>query len=420
MKNNLFGLSESVVERALRGERERADLFRNALGGSGIVRTIKQATEEQKLLRSLDLDAPYRGTREALAHETERRKAFKQLASTAWAMSVQETARGIVQQHHDLFEQQRHLAISVIDTVKAFDTNRSAVATAIAAASAGESYQRMVADALPGFSVYGAIAERMRMLDAMTLRASKEVTESATALVAETVLEAQRLVEAIAQAPTDEEGARLFGDLLDAVLTFVTRLGPNTIPELQKMGLVGFASFIIGILSLYTLIPQAPTQSPQDKAAFVELNRKVEHLHRRLGGITRPRRTPTKPTSRTCRGPNCLAMRRFVPGPLAMAKWCSRRLKACWSRSPRSRGVGALSYFAIRCRASWRAHGFMERRLHHSITATAANTRGRKSALCPELAHFSHRRIACRMGSSGLVPQWYPATTTGDRNSLSH
>ena len=44
------------------------------------------------------------------------------------------------------------------------------------------------------------------------------------------------------------------------------------------MGLVGFISFVTGVLSLYSLIPQQPTQSPQDKAAFAQLNEKVDQL----------------------------------------------------------------------------------------------------------------------------------------------
>ena len=65
----------------------------------------------------------------------------------------------------------------------------------------------MIAEALPSLSALGAIAERMRMVDAMTLRASDRSVQSATALAAEMVLETQRIAEAIADAPTDDESA---------------------------------------------------------------------------------------------------------------------------------------------------------------------------------------------------------------------
>lgn len=266
------------MDRFLRRERERIALFRNMLGGGAVAEAIRQATEHQKLLRGLDFDAPYRGVMDALERDRKEREEFKKLTSMAWALSVTETARGIAERHAGLVEEQRRLSSSVLDTVRAFDANRSALGAAIAAASAGDSYRRMITDALPRMSMFGVIAERMLMVDTLTLRASEGVAQSATAIAAEMVIEAQRIAEAIAEAPTDEEGARLYGSLLDVLLRFLTNLGPNTIPELQRMGLVSFISFVITALSLYTLIPQQPTQSPQDKAAFAQLNEKVDRL----------------------------------------------------------------------------------------------------------------------------------------------
>jgi len=282
MNNNPFGLPESATDRFLREERERARLLHDAFGGSAIVEAARQARQHHELRRGLDLDAPYRGILDTLERERASIAAFKSLASNGWALSVQETARSIAQQNGGLFAQQRDYAGTVLDTIRAFDANRRAVTTALAAASAGETYRRAIAEALPRFSMFGAIAERMLVVDTMTLRASEGVVETATAMAARTVIEAQRIAEAIAQAPTDAEGARLYGSLLDLLVDFFGNLGPNTIAELQKMGLVGFVNTVIGILALvlsaYALIPGEPVQSPQDKAAFVELNRKVDHL----------------------------------------------------------------------------------------------------------------------------------------------
>jgi hypothetical protein len=278
MRSNRFGFSETAADRFLREERERTASYQNMLSGGAVAEAIRQTTKHQKLLRSLDFDAPYRGLMDALERDRMEREAFKKLTSTAWALSVTETARGIAERHAGLVEEQRRLSSSVLDTVRTFDANRSTVGAAIAAASPGDSYKRMITDTLSRMSMFGAIAERMLMVDTLTLRASEGVARSATAIAAEMVIEAQRIAEAIAEAPTDEESARLYGSLVEVLLRFLTNLGPNTIPELQRMGLVSFISFVITVLSLYTLIPQQTTQSPQDKAAFALLNEKVDRL----------------------------------------------------------------------------------------------------------------------------------------------
>lgn len=277
--NNPFGLPpESTAERYLREERERIDRYENMLGGGTVVQAIREATQQSKLLRGLDFDAPHRHILDTLARERESQKAFKELTSTAWALSVQETAGSIVRQNQDLLDQQRHLGSTALETIRAFDLNRGVVATAIAVAKADDRYRSMIAEALPRFTMFSAIAERMLMVDALTLRASEGGVQSATAIAASAVIEAQRIAEAIAQAQDEEQSARLYGSLLDLFVEFFSNLGPNTIPELRKMGLVGFISFVITVLSAYSLVPQTPEQSPQDKAAFVELNQRVERL----------------------------------------------------------------------------------------------------------------------------------------------
>lgn len=274
--NNPFGLPESAADRFMREERQRVELYRHALGGSTITDAVNHATKAKELMRGVDFDAPYRGILDTLERERSSKKAFESVATNAWALSVSETARKIAGQNRGLVEQQRHLGTSLLDTVRAFDANKSLVASAIAAASAGEAYRRMVVEALPRFATFSAIAERMLAIDTMTLRASEGVRETMTAFAARTVIEMERVAEAIAAAVTDEESARLQGSLFDLVISFFEGLGPNTVPELQRMGLVGFISFILTLLGAYALIPQEQTMGSQEKAAFAELNRKFD------------------------------------------------------------------------------------------------------------------------------------------------
>jgi hypothetical protein len=250
------------------------------LDGGAVAEAIRQATATEPLKRGIEFDAPYRGILDTLRRERETEAAYKSLASNAWALSVTDTARTLATQNSALVEQQRHLASSVLDTVRAFDANKSLVACAIAAASVGDTYRKMVAEALPRFATFGAIAERMLMIDTMTARLSDGVAETATAFAARTVIEMQRVAEAIADAEIDAESSELQESMLDLIVGLFSNLGPNTIPQLQRMGLVKFAGYIctfLGlVLSAYALIPHEQAMGPQEKAAFAEMSAKLD------------------------------------------------------------------------------------------------------------------------------------------------
>lgn len=269
-----FGFPESSVERLLREERERTRL----LGGGTAAQAILEATDVRKRL-GLDFGAPYRGVLDMLERDRRQQLEFRQLTSSAWALSISETARSIVDRNAGLLDDQRRLSSSLLDTVKTFDLKRSTMASVIAAAATGGTYRRMIEEALPRLSAFSPIAEQMRLLDAMTLRASEGVVQSATALAAEMVLETQRIAEAILAASTDEESAELQGRLIDLIVGFVQQLGPRTIAELHEMGLFQWSGWLAGILGLLLAIAALhPDQSPEEKAAFAALNQKVEAL----------------------------------------------------------------------------------------------------------------------------------------------
>lgn len=269
-----FGFPESSVERLLREERERTRL----LGGGTAAQAILEATDVRKRL-GLDFGAPYRGVLDMLERDRRQQLEFRQLTSSAWALSISETARSIVDRNAGLLDDQRRLSSSLLDTVKTFDLKRSTMASVIAAAATGGTYRRMIEEALPRLSAFSPIAEQMRLLDAMTLRASEGVIQSATALATEMVLETQRIAEAILAASTDEESAELQGRLIDLIVGFVQQLGPRTIAELHEMGLFQWSGWLAGILGLLLAIAALhPDQSPEEKAAFAALNQKVEAL----------------------------------------------------------------------------------------------------------------------------------------------
>ena len=277
MRKSPFGLPESAADRFVREEYERIKPYRDMLGGGAVAEAVRQENKRRDLLRGLDFDAPYRGVLDTLERDRKQRENFRRLTSTAWALSITETARWVVERQVSLVEEQRKLSSSILDTVKAYDANRSVMETAMAAARASETYRSLIFDALPRMSMFIAIAERMAMVDTLTLKASAGEPPSVTAIAVEMVIEAQRIAAAIVDAPTEEESARLYGSFVDAVLGFFKNLGPNSIPELNKMGLVGFATFIITLVSVVPLISQQD-MSPQEKAALAQVNEKIDLL----------------------------------------------------------------------------------------------------------------------------------------------
>lgn len=271
MKKDPFGLHESAVDRFLREERERAAMFKDLFAGSAVAEAMRAMTVR---------DNRYRGILETLEQDRQECERFKGLTSTAWALSVTETARSITQGSTGLVEQQRRLSTSVVDTMRAFEANRSTVATALATARADDSYRRMIEDMFLKMTAFSAIAERMRLVDVMTLRATEGAVASATALAADMVLETQRITEAIAAAATEDESAALFSELFEKVTAYVATLGPKTIAELNTMGLMQWTAWLFSFLGfVLAIVALIPNPSAEQQRAITELNQKYEVLH---------------------------------------------------------------------------------------------------------------------------------------------
>ena len=118
-----FGFPESSVERLLREERERTRRYRELLGDGTAAQAIRVATDVRKRL-GLDFGAPYRGVLDMLERDRRQQLDFRQFTSSAWALSISETARSIVDRNAGLLDDQRRLSSSQLETVKTFDINR--------------------------------------------------------------------------------------------------------------------------------------------------------------------------------------------------------------------------------------------------------------------------------------------------------
>lgn len=285
MSNDPFGPGGPFYG-PLKRQREQFNMINRALGPTyELQQRIKEFEAPFAHLRVLQRSGVLSSAYETARTHAETIDKLKALTSTPWALSVTETARSIMQRDNDLLEQQRRMSSSLLDTMRALDANRSTVMAAIAAVSTSETYRRMMADTLPRVMEFGAIAERMRMIDIATLRASDGDVESVTVLAAKMVMETQRIAEAIAVAATEEDSAALFGELFETIAGYVTKLGPRTFAELNAMGLVQWSAWLFGLLGfVLAIIALLPNQSQEQSKAITELNQKLRRCTRKRIG----------------------------------------------------------------------------------------------------------------------------------------
>lgn len=277
MNSNSFGLPDNATYRLMREELQRAELLRRALGPDYVRRAIEDVERHRTLLTNLDWGHTVRAAREALRLAEEQRQPLQLLASTGWASAALETARDIALQQQSLIEQQRQLGGSMVEAMKVVQAQRSMLDAAFGVAEFAARYRGLVEQIQPAMQVYSAIAERMRLIDFATLRASVDVEDSSVALVAESVIEAQQLVEAMSATNDADESMQLLRRFIEVLFAPFERFGGNTVGEYEKMGLIALVGVVSALLSLISAsLP--PAQSPEDKAAFAELSDKLDRM----------------------------------------------------------------------------------------------------------------------------------------------
>ncbi|WOF44736.1 hypothetical protein KNJ79_07480 [Sphingopyxis indica] len=277
MSSNPFGFPDNATYRLMREELQRAEQLRRALGPDYVRRAIEDVERQRALLTALDWDQTFRAAREALRLAQEQRQSLWQLASADWALAARETARDIALQQQSLIEQQRELTGSMAGAMKVLQAQSSMLDTAFGVADFAARQRSLIDQIAPAMQLYGAIAQRMRMIDFATLRASADAVDSSLAAVAESVIEAQQLAEAMAATEDTHERAKLLHRFLEVLFAPFGRFGVNTVGEYENMGLFGLLSILSAILSFITAsLP--PAQSPEDKAAFAELNGKLDRM----------------------------------------------------------------------------------------------------------------------------------------------
>jgi hypothetical protein len=214
---------------------------------------------------------------------------LRALATPAWMQALQSTAIGIGRDELGILKTQRLLA-STIDTdvlklAKTFEDNRSIVQNLMTASKWSEQFKSLSERLAPNLMGIKAAAERARMLDMMTLRASADmVAKSAVVIATEQMLEAHRLIEAIGQTDSPEQGASLFAALLTVIAALFSRFGGNTINELRNIGAIKVIELLAVALAFMPLVV-TPDMSPAEKKVVAEMKAEVETLKDKLDQI---------------------------------------------------------------------------------------------------------------------------------------
>lgn len=273
-----------------RQERERAELFRRALGpGYELQQRMKELEGPLAQFKELQRNGTLGSLYATTSFHTESIEKLRALATPAWMQALQSTAIGIGRDELGILKTQRLLA-STIDTdvlklAKTFEDNRSIVQNLMTASKWSEQFKSLSERLAPNLMGIKAAAERARMLDMMTLRASADVVaKSAVAIATEQMLEAHRLIEAIGQTDSPEQGASLFAALLTVIAALFSRFGGNTINELRNIGAIKVIELLAVALAFMPLVV-TPDMSPAEKQVVAEMKAEVETLKDKLDQI---------------------------------------------------------------------------------------------------------------------------------------
>lgn len=302
MKRDLNQFRETVADRILRQEQQRFARLDGFLGGSA---TAKAIYEYEKLARldrearqsvgllasdptikaiemasSIACNAALSGTvAEAIRAARANQGILPRQLSNAWSLSIAETARSVAEGRMAFVERQRKLSETALETARAIEQSHALLSISRVSSDLDAKFRGLVSGVLPELSTFSAIAERARKIDSLVLQASEISRGSVTELAAEMVIETHRIAEAIVDAPSDEGSSRLYEMLLSLVVSFMVRLGPNTVEELHKMGLSGFLGLILNTYTVVGMLPHDAKLAEPEQAAFDKLGTQIRQYH---------------------------------------------------------------------------------------------------------------------------------------------
>lgn len=280
--------TSKLVEDFYARERERVLLMKRALGPAAELQekidAMKGPLEQWAALQQSGVFSAADQVRQLSAD-----KAY-QLMSVSQVSALSETATALSQQNIRISNQLRLLSSSfdsgVFAAARAMQNQTDVLATAMAAAQWQSRWKLLAEQMAPNMSAVRKIAERVMVLDMATLRATanNHIESTTTRWVAEQAIEAQDIVEALAQAETAEDSARLFIAFVSILSAIFNRFKENTVDELRSMGLVSLLTFAFTLMSVQLPQPDA-AMSDEEQAAHAEIQEELNAMHKTLGEI---------------------------------------------------------------------------------------------------------------------------------------
>ncbi|PHR21609.1 MAG: hypothetical protein COA41_00410 [Sphingopyxis sp.] len=293
MKNkNPFGLSSTNgIEDFYRREREQALMLKRALGPASVLQEQMDARKSPlKQFAELQNSGVLSAVEQARKLHADQFQSINQLMAPNQFSAIRETALALSKQNDSLTNQLKLLAQSfdtgILATAKAMQEQKGVLSAAMAATQWQSQWKILAEQFSPNVSAIRTIAERAMFLDVAMLRATanNHIQTVSTQWVAEQAIEAQNIVEALAQAETADESARLFIAFVSIISAIFSHFKENTVEELRSAGLVSVLVFALAIMALPQLQPEA-SMSEDERAAYSELQSSVDALHDDLGKI---------------------------------------------------------------------------------------------------------------------------------------
>ena len=286
----------------MKRQREQSDLIKRALGPSFAIQELTSklptglaaidAAERSGILKTAAL---MRGTRigEVMAASEALRLSrilvLKPYATPNWMKALQKTGFAINRDPTGILAKQHALVGSTVaDLVKLGDlvgTNRSLIGKLMAAPSIGAQFRAMSEALSPQLGVLKLAADRARMIDMMTLRATgRAVATSSAVAMAEQVIEAQRIVEAIAHTDDPTQATDLIVAFITLMSAMFSMFGENTVKELRNLGALALLGLLLNFQTIYKEVtPQDLT--PAEQHAHGEVVGRMNTIEEKLDAI---------------------------------------------------------------------------------------------------------------------------------------
>lgn len=276
---------------------EQEDIIRRAIGPSLAQRSLLESPQNMhaalNAVRLVD-QIPQRrwGIERGAADEAlwmRRLPRFEQYVTNDWIAAIRKTAIDIYQDRNGILNTHKALISAAVPEWEGgrstFDSNKPAISALMASTNWSARFRLLSERITPDLASIRMAAERVRMSDAMKFRATAGMaTISTSAFLAEQVLEAHRLIEAMDRSDGPEQSAGLFVALVGLMSAIVQRFGGNTAEEISKIGAIKLFEIFLAIVMLAQSVASICTPAAERKV-IDETNAEVENLKQQIETI---------------------------------------------------------------------------------------------------------------------------------------